>query len=280
VPANRASALVWMSPGDPERLGAVVAAHPGLRWIQLPFAGVENFVDAGVLDPTRVWTCGKGVYADHVVEHAVGRAIAGLRDVTLRIGATSWGAKTGRSLLEESVVILGGGGICESLLRLLAPLRCRVTVVRRRPGATPLPHGPVEVADDQLASVLAPALVVFVAAALTPQTNGIIGAAELAAMCPGAWLVNVGRGKHVDTDALVAAIDSGHLGGAVLDVTEPEPLPDGHPLWSRRNVIITPHCANTPEMARPVLEARIMDNVRRFAEGDALIGLFDPATGY
>ncbi len=278
--AETAEALVWMSPGDHVRLGQVLAAHPHLRWIQLPFAGVENFVAAGVLDPTKMWTCGKGVYADHVAEHALGLAIAGLRDVTLRLRATSWAAKSGQSLLEEEVVILGGGGITESLLTMLQPLRSKITVVRKRPGATALPGEPRQVGIDQLHDVLPGALAVFVALALTPETINVIGAAELAAMRPGSWLINVGRGQHVDTDALVQALDHGPIGGAVLDVTEPEPLPDGHPLWSRPNLIITPHCANTPEMAQPVLSARIRENVRRYANDEPLIGLYDPNLGY
>ena len=85
---------------------------------------------------------------------------------------------------------------------------------------------------------------------------------RLALLAPGAWVVNVARGAHVDTEALVDALRSGHLGGAALDVTDPEPLPDGHPLWSMPNVLITPHTGNTKAMARPLLSGRITDNVR------------------
>ncbi len=118
------------------------------------------------------------------------------------------------------------------------------------------------------------------ALALTPDTVGVIGAPELKAMDSDAWLVNVARGRHVDTDALVRALDEGWIAGAALDVTDPEPLRNGHPLWSRANVIITPHTANTQEMARPLLSARITENVRRFISGDPLIGSVDGALGY
>jgi len=112
------------------------------------------------------------------------------------------------------------------------------------------------------------------------SARGLIGQAELAAMEPDAWLVNVARGAVVDTAALVKALRRGQIGGAALDVTEPEPLPDGHPLWDLPNCLITPHTADTPEMTRPLLAGRITENVRRLAAGQELAGLMDPALGY
>jgi phosphoglycerate dehydrogenase-like enzyme len=121
---------------------------------------------------------------------------------------------------------------------------------------------------------------VVIVAAPTPQTQGLIGRAELAAMERDAWLVNVARGGVVDTGALTAALQQGQIGGAALDVTDPEPLPAGHPLWDLPNCLITPHTADTEEMTRPLLADRIADNVRRLAAGQDLIGLLDPAVGY
>jgi phosphoglycerate dehydrogenase-like enzyme len=132
----------------------------------------------------------------------------------------------------------------------------------------------------QLAQALPGARVVFVALALTPQTEHIIGAAELVAMRPDAWLVNVARGRHVDTGALVDALRSRSIGGAALDVTDPEPLPGGHPLWDLDNAIITPHTADTPQMIQRMLSRRIGRNVAAFAAGRPLEGLVDPAAGY
>ncbi|MCU1450373.1 MAG: hydroxyacid dehydrogenase, partial [Acidimicrobiales bacterium] len=101
-----------------------------------------------------------------------------------------------------------------------------------------------------------------------------------ATMRSHACLVNVARGRHVVTDDLVAALHDRTVGGAGLDVTDPEPLPDGHPLWTAPNCIVTPHTGNTDEMAQPLLAARITENVRRFGAGEPLIGMVDPTHGY
>ncbi|HLI02033.1 MAG TPA: D-isomer specific 2-hydroxyacid dehydrogenase family protein [Acidimicrobiales bacterium] len=271
-------ALVWVPGGSIDELGEALARHPGLRWIQLPFAGVERVAAAGLFDSDRSWTCAKGSYAEPVAEHALLLALAGLRRLDERIRATSWGRPDGTSLYGQKVTILGGGGITDELLRLLAPFGVEATVVRRR--ADPLPGAARTVATAQLDEVLPGALVVFVALALTPETTHIIGARQLELMDRSAWLVNVARGPHVDSDALVAALRAGEIAGAALDVTEPEPLPDGHPLWAEPNCIITPHTADTWDMIKPLLASRIRANVAHFTVGEPLEGLVDPAAGY
>jgi phosphoglycerate dehydrogenase-like enzyme len=135
-------------------------------------------------------------------------------------------------------------------------------------------------AFEELYEALMGADVVFLALALTPQTRGLIGEIELELMEPHAWLVNVARGQHIITNELVTALREDAIGGAALDVTDPEPLPPGHPLWDLPNCIITPHTANTEDMAKPLLSARITENVRRFAADEPLIGLVDPDHGY
>jgi phosphoglycerate dehydrogenase-like enzyme len=272
-----ADALVWLAPGDPRGLRAAVDAT-GARWVQLPNAGIEQMVEGGVLDRDRIWTCAKGAYAEPVAEHALMLALAGLRSLPVRIAARSWGEPAAVSLYDEQVTILGGGGIAASLLPLLAPFRVTATVVRR--GTGPVPGAARTLPVERLAEALPDALVVFVALALTPETEHIIGARELAAMRPGSWLVNVARGRHVDTGALVAALDAGVIGGAALDVTDPEPLPDGHPLWAHERCIITPHTADTPDMTDALLARRVTVNVARFAAGEPLDGLVDLAAGY
>jgi D-3-phosphoglycerate dehydrogenase len=122
--------------------------------------------------------------------------------------------------------------------------------------------------------------VVFLALALTPETTGILDRRRLGLLAPDAWVVNVARGGHVVTDDLVAVLAEGRIGGAALDVTDPEPLPDGHPLWSEPRCIITPHTANTIEMAIGLLGERVRENVRRRVVGEPLLGPVDPAAGY
>jgi phosphoglycerate dehydrogenase-like enzyme len=273
-----ADALVWLDPLSQDGLAKALEAAPAARWVQLPFAGVERVAEAGLLDASRTWTCAKGAYAEPVAEHALMLALAGLRVLPRRIMARSWGKPAGESLYDQPVTILGGGGIAASLMELLAPLRAVVTVVRRQRGAVPGAARTLQ--TGQLTEALAEARVVFVALALTPATERIIGRAELAAMRPDAWLVNVARGRHVDTAALVAALRERAIGGAALDVTDPEPLPDGHPLWDLDNCIITPHTADTQEMIDRMLSQRIQDNVAAFAAGLPLRGVVDPAAGY
>lgn len=281
APGSQADGVVWLSSGPEELLG-LLAQHPELKWAQLPMAGVERWAEAGVFSDERTgaltWACAKGAYAEPVAEHALALALAGLRQLPVRARATSWGPPLGLSLYDAPVTILGGGGITMELLRLLAPFRAKATVVRR--SAKPVEGAERTVTSAELHSALPSALVVFVALALVPDTVGIISAPELALMGEHAWLVNVGRGRHVDTAALVRALSDGRIGGAALDVTDPEPLPDGHPLWSLPNCLITPHSANTEAMSQPWLAARISDNVARFGRGLPLVGTVDPVAGY
>lgn len=276
VALRDAEAVIWADPGDPEGLAQVLATHPSLRWVQLPFAGVEPFVP--LLDDDRIWTCGKGVYAEPVAEHALMLALAGLRGGVRYARASSWSAPYGINLLNARVTILGGGEITRSLVRLLRPFGTFLTVVRNRP--EPIDGVAEVLPTSRVIEAVTDADVVFLALALTPETQGIVDAAVLEAMPEHAWLVNVARGKHVDTAALVAALSSGAIGGAALDVTEPEPLPDDHALWRLPNVLITPHVGNTPEMGAPLLAARVRENVERYARGDELLGAVHVDLGY
>jgi len=279
VPAGEpADGLVWLDSGDTQGLRKPLAETPEIRWVQLPSAGVERFASTGLFADGRTWTCAKGSYAKPVAEHALMLALAGLRSLPTRIRARSWGPPAGETLFGEPVVILGGGGIATELLALLAPFGVDATVVRR--SVAPVPGATRVIDTGSLPDVLPAALVVFVALALTPATTGIIGAPELGLMNSRGWLVNVARGPHVVTADLVAALESKSIGGAALDVTDPEPLPDGHPLWSLDNAIITPHTADTLEMITPLLDQRITANVAAFAAGTPLEGLVDPEAGY
>jgi phosphoglycerate dehydrogenase-like enzyme len=276
APAEECEGIVWGNARDVASLVDTLAVAPHARWVQLPFAGIENFVDH--LDHDHVWTCGKGVYAEPVAEMALALGVAGLRNLNNYARATRWSGPAGVNLLGGRVTILGGGGITESLVRLLQPWSCEITVVRRT--VQPM-DGVVEVLDAaRFTEALPGADLVVLALPLTPATEAMIGREELSLMERHAWIVNVARGKHIVTDDLVDALQSATIGGAGLDVTDPEPLPDGHPLWSLPNCIITPHVGNTPAMAEPLLARRVRDNVRRFARGEELIGLVDVDAGY
>lgn len=273
-----AAALVWGDPDDGDGLGRVLDERPGIRWVQLPWAGVEPYVEVIRAHGDRTWTCGKGVYADPVAELALALGLAGLRGLDRYARATTWTEQRGTNLVGADVTIVGGGGIAEALLSMLRPFRCDVSVVRRTP--RPLDGAARVVGDDRIDDALRGASLVVLALPLLPETVGLIDRRRLDLLARGACLVNVARGPHVVTDDLVAALGHGRLGSAGLDVTDPEPLPDGHPLWAMPNVIVTPHTGNTPEMAVPLLGARITHNVRRWLAGESLVGPVDPAAGY
>jgi phosphoglycerate dehydrogenase-like enzyme len=276
VDPAEAEVLVWTDPFGPDALRELLADAPGIRWVQLPFAGVERF--DGLFGDGRAWTSTKGAYSEPVAEHALALGLAGLRQLPARARAREWGGPAGHLLTGGRVTIVGGGGITSALLRLLEPFRVDATVVRRH--VADVPGARRVVGTDRLHDALAGADLVVLALALTAETAGIVGGAELERMPGHAWLVNVARGPHVVTDDLVDALRAGTIGGAALDVTDPEPLPAGHPLWDLDNCLITPHVANTWEMAEPLFAGRIRDNLRRRAAGQPLLGLVDPALGY
>ena len=271
-----ADAVVWADARAVDELRSAIDGADHIRWVQLPFAGIENFVE--YLDNDRVWTCGKGVYAEPVAEMALALGLAGLRNVAGYARETSWSGPMGRNLLDGRVTILGGGGITESLVRLLQPWHCNITVVRNH--AVPMDGVDDVLEADDFDHALPGADLVVLALALTPDTEGMFSADEFGLMENHAWIVNVARGGHIVTDDLVEALRTGTIGGAALDVTDPEPLPSDHPLWTLPNCIITPHVGNTPEMAKPLLAQRVSENVRRFARGAELLGLVDVDAGY
>jgi phosphoglycerate dehydrogenase-like enzyme len=276
VPIGDAEALVWAAARNPTGVAELLARADHVRWVQLPFAGIEDYVD--YVDAGRRWTCGKGVYAEPVAEMALTLALAGMRGLGEYTRVREWASPQGRNLLGASVTILGGGGITESLIGLLSPFDCRITVVRNRVQEM---EGVDEVVEaDRFIDALAGADLVVLALALTPDTEGMLARNEFELMEDHAWVVNVARGRHIVTDDLVWALRTGAIGGAGLDVTDPEPLPPAHPLWSLPNCIITPHVGNTPAMAAPLLAERITTNVRRYARGEELIGPVDVDLGY
>ncbi len=276
VDYDQAEGLVWGDPRGADELGEVVRVHRHFSWVQLPFAGIENFVPH--LDDRRVWTSGKGVYSEPVAELCMAFLLGGLRHVIGYSRVNEWTVDHGRYLLGGNIVIVGGGGITTSLVRMLQGFNTHITVVRRH--AEPIDGVRRVVGQGELHAVLPTADAVVLACALTPETEGLIAATELQLMRSDAWLVNVGRGRLIVTDDLVAALRERRIGGATLDVTDPEPLPKGHPLWTLDNCLITPHIGNTRAMAVPLLSERITTNCRLFAAGQPLVGVVDVSLGY
>ena len=278
VVPEEAEALVWVDWSDVQGLDGILERSPGIRWVHLPGAGIERFLDSARRFGGRTWTCSKGAHSALIAEHALALALAGVHAVVPSARASAWEPMSVGSLMGQPVTIVGGGGIAAALIALLAPFGARVTAVRR--SDRPLPGAARTLTTASLHDTLPDARLVVLALALTPDTTGIIGRAELESMHRRAWLVNVSRGAHVDTDALVEALTSQAIAGAALDVTDPEPLPDGHPLWSMPNCLVTPHSAGNSSAVMRLLARRVEDNVRRFGAGEELIGVVDPVAGY
>ena len=281
VGIEEAEGLVWVNPRDPEGLRQLLPGS-SVTWVQLPFAGIERFVEAGVIDPHYTWTCAKGIYGHACAEHALALMLAAARRIHVHSRSRTW-VEPGfgspeRRLKGATVLIVGTGGIGAALVPMIKPLGVRILAVNR--SGRPLEGAERTEATERIGELIGETDFVVVTAALTPETRGMFDKELIGRMKPEAWIVNVARGGLIDTDALVAALESGQIGGAALDVTDPEPLPDDHPLWGVDNAIITPHVANTWDMGLPELEALVERNVAHFAAGEPLEGPVDPALGY
>jgi D-3-phosphoglycerate dehydrogenase len=281
APPDEADGLIWVNPRDPQGLKDLLASSPA-RWVQLPFAGIESFVAAGVLDPSRTWTCTKGAYGHACAEHALGLMLAASRRIFHHARAKEWEepgfGSPERRLKGSTVLIFGTGGIGRALVPMLLPLEVRIIGLSRSGSDV---EGVERVARaDELPNLIGQADYVVICAALTKETRKTFDAEMIGRMKENAWLINVARGGLVVTDDLVAAVQAGEIGGAALDVTDPEPLPAGHPLWDLDNVIITPHIANTWDMAIPELREMVKRNVAHLAGHEPLEGLVDTDLGY
>ena len=270
--------VVWGNPGHQLRDSA--ARLPDLRWVQTLAAGPDAVLDAG-FPPGLLITSGAGLHDRTVAEHTLTLVLAAARRVHLLVRAQighRWAAEWGgvqpirepgsfRTLRDAHVVIWGFGGIAATLAPLLAALGARVTGVARTAGTR---RGfPIVTADD-FPEVLPTADVLINILPATPDTTHALGAAVLSLLPGHAWVVNVGRGSTLDEAALLAAIRTGKLGGAALDVTETEPLPPESGLWDEPNVIISPHAAGgrplgadelVSENLAALLDGRPMRNV-------------------
>ena len=237
---------------------------PRLRVVQLPSAGYEHALPHL---PRGVILCnGRGVHDAGTAELALALALAAQRGISEAVRAMPdgrWDPVLRSSLADRRVMVLGYGSIGAAIGRRLAAFEAEV--VRVAQAAREAPEGPVH-GIDELMALLPTVDIVISALPLTDATRGLIDAAVLAAMPDGALLVNVGRGRVVDTEALLAELRAGRL-RAALDVTDPEPLPADHPLWRAPNTIITPHVGGYTTATTPRLVALVRRQIDELLAG-------------
>jgi phosphoglycerate dehydrogenase-like enzyme len=276
------NSLVWTDSSDSAGLARVLNSHPNISWVQLPFAGVDNFRSVFAQAQSREdcphFTSAKGAYREPVAEHALMLALGLARVLPERLAAKSWGRKFADTLFDANVLIIGGGGIAQEIARLLVPFRASVTVVRKHP--SPVSGVQETLTFESLETALPSADFVFLAAALTDETFGLFDASKFSLMKASAYLINIARGAMVVSSDLEKALREGRIAGAGIDVTDPEPLPDGHSLWNCPNLIITPHTADTPEMCIRLLSERIVQNVSALIAAKPLTGEVNLQLGY
>lgn len=274
-------ALVWTDYSAPEQLAKMLSENPQLEWVQLPFAGVDAFSEIIRAHPEIVFTSAKRSYSEPVAEHALMLCMALGRKIPERVRARSWGKKYADSLFDAELVIVGGGGIAQQLVDLLAPFRTSVTVVRKRP-EEPFDNSEYSkvVGFDELDTALAKAKFVVLTCALTDETRFLFDRSRFQKMRSDGYLVNVARGEVVDQEALAWALKNGEIAAAATDVSYPEPLPDGHSLWQLENLLITPHTADTMQIVTGLFALRLRENVSNWLSGKPLVGLVDKNLGY
>ncbi len=272
---------------------AHLQAARSMRWVHSPAAGIGGMLFPAMVQSAVVLTNSRGISADTIAEHIVGVTLVLFRKLPLAFTAQAarrWAQDEIlalpqiRTLAGASVLIVGLGSIGRAAARLLHALGAHVTGIRRS-GSGAMPPGVQRTArPDELLDLLPHTDVVVLAAPQTRETQGLIGARELAAMRRDAVLVNVSRGKLVDEEALVAALTAPDatrtIGGAALDVFAQEPLPSESPLWSLPGVLITPHMAGfRPDHWDGVIDL-FGDNLRRFESGQTLRNVVDKQAGY
>jgi D-3-phosphoglycerate dehydrogenase len=253
-----------------------------LRWIQSSAAGLDHCLVPAVVDSDVVVTSASGVLADQVTEHAVALATGLTRSLPVFFRAQQakeFIRRPTRDLHHRTVGIVGFGGVGRRLAEVLHAFKTRILATDMFPVDKP------DYVDnlwpaDRLYELLAAAEVVFLCAPLTAQTRGMIDAHALAAMQPGSILINVARGPLVVETALVAALESGHLAAAALDVTEQEPLSPASRLWEMPNVIITPHVGGQSRFRIDQMTDFFCENLRRYQAGQPLLNLVDKELGF
>lgn len=255
-----------------------------IQFVQASMAGIDALVRKGVVNGKTRWANAGGLYADTVAESSLALLLAQLHQHPIPTLRKSWStrreveSKTEWLYDNKTVAIMGAGGIGVRLIEMLAPFNVRTIAVNNS-------GRPVAGADETYAMsdadhVWSEADYFVLIMPLTDKTRGIVNADTLGKMKPNAVVVNVGRGPLVATDDLVDALNNGTIAGAALDVTDPEPLPDGHPLWDLDNVVITPHTANTNERIRTLTGGLTLRNIELFEAGEKMSTEVDVVAGY
>lgn len=293
----------WLSSDAFDR---ILARAPRLAWVHSATSGVERALTPAALERGLVVTNARGVFSRPIAEYvlmmilAVSRRLPQLLELQRE---RTWQPLEGTELRDVTVGIVGLGSIGRSVAALASAFGCRVVAVRRRAGeggtaradgAGPAPAG--DARDDEppfdesmldrvggpdtLPELLAESDFVVLAAPLTPETVDLIDDAALAALKPGAWIVNVARGRLIDERALLRALREGAVGGAVLDTFREEPLAPMSSFYDLPNVIVTPHTAWSSGRVLDRSVELFCDNLRRFAAGDPLRNVVDPEAGY
>lgn len=267
----------------------LLRAARNLVWVQAQSAGVERYLAVKELADTEriVLTNMRGIHGPAIADHVFAMLLALTRDLPVHLAGRaegSWrpdgsGVLRPIALKGRTLLVVGLGGIGTEIARRGHGFDMHVVGTRR--GDDPAPDFVERVGKPQdLLALLPGADVVAIAVPLTAETTRLFDRAAFAAMKPGSYLVNIARGKVVDTDALLAALKSGKLAGACLDVTDPEPLPRDHPLWKLPNVVITPHVSSEAELTDERRFALLLENLRRFDAGEPLLNVVDKRAGY
>jgi glyoxylate/hydroxypyruvate reductase A len=251
---------------------------PRLKWIQATSSGIGPLLKStGLADTDIVITNAAGIHTVPLAEHTLLSLLYFIKDVPARLSdqrAHKWERYAGRELRGRAVVVVGLGAVGQEVARLCRAVGMRVVGVRRTPISDPASHQVDEaVTADRLHEVLPRAGALVLICPHTPETEGMIDAKAIELLPKGAILVNIGRGALVDEPAMIAALRSGQLGAAALDVAAVEPLPRESPLWDLPNVLITAHSASTVDRENERLTELFCENLRRWLAGEPLLNV-------
>lgn len=255
---------------------------PHLRWVQAVGAGTGQLQSAGLAPAGITLTSNGGSNSIGIAEFVVGRLLQvtkRFRELDEAQADHRWEALFGAQLAGRTLGLIGYGAINQAVAGRAAAFGMEIVATRQR---QVVPEPPVErfFTPDRLQEMLGACDAVVAAAPETRDTIGLVGAAELAAMRPGAFFANVGRGSLLDESALIDALTRGHIGAAALDVASVEPLPADHPLWDAPNVYLSGHCSSSPDALFRNLHGLFRENLQRHLDGEPLLNQVDLGRGY